>query len=66
MSAQIDDQIDDLPHPKSPCIGICSLDDADLCIGCRRSSAEIAAWSQMSAAEQWAVIEDLDRRPREG
>ncbi len=36
----------------TPCIGVCELDPDGLCRGCHRSSAEIAAWSQLGDAER--------------
>lgn len=51
-------------YPRSPCIQVCSLDDDERCIGCRRTLQEIVDWARMSAAEQRAVIDQLpDRRP---
>jgi predicted Fe-S protein YdhL (DUF1289 family) len=44
----------------SPCVGVCELDDAGLCSGCRRSSAEIAAWPMMDDAARLRVMERLD------
>ena len=41
----------------SPCIGVCSLDDAGLCLGCRRTTAEIARWSQMSDDERLRIMD---------
>jgi len=41
----------------SPCVGVCSLDDAGLCIGCRRTTAEIARWSQMDDDERLRLME---------
>jgi predicted Fe-S protein YdhL (DUF1289 family) len=46
----------------SPCIGICSLDDAGLCLGCRRSAAEIAAWTRMDDDQRLQLIELLSSR----
>ena len=35
---------------ETPCVDVCEVDEATgLCIGCRRSLAEIAAWGAMSA-----------------
>ncbi|HVU81024.1 MAG TPA: DUF1289 domain-containing protein, partial [Rhodanobacteraceae bacterium] len=34
--------------PVSPCIGVCRMDADGLCIGCRRTLAEIARWGTMS------------------
>ncbi|TCK04932.1 DUF1289 domain-containing protein [Marinobacterium mangrovicola] len=44
---------------RSPCIGVCMLDDDDLCTACRRSGLEIADWGAMSDDEKrriWALI----------
>lgn len=41
----------------SPCIGICSLDDAGLCEGCHRSAAEIASWTRMNDDERLHLVE---------
>ena len=48
--------------PPSPCINVCVLDEADVCRGCYRSRAEIAAWSSLPAADQWRVLEAVARR----
>ncbi len=36
----------------TPCIGVCTLDDAGLCDGCHRSIDEITRWAQMGEAER--------------
>src|SRR6185503_8066350 len=46
----------------SPCIKVCVLGPGDRCTGCLRTIDEIAAWSAMSAEEQWAVVRALDYR----
>ncbi|MBX9912730.1 MAG: DUF1289 domain-containing protein [Pseudomonadaceae bacterium] len=47
-------------HPEkplaSPCINVCALDDADICIGCQRSVAEITQWGRMSNVERRQVL----------
>jgi len=48
--------------PASPCCGVCRLDEAGFCLGCRRSLTEIARWREMSAAEQRAVLALLSGR----
>jgi hypothetical protein len=51
--------------PPSPCIGICELDPrTDTCRGCRRTRAEIAAWSTATPAEQRAIIRRVEQRQR--
>jgi len=49
----------------SPCIGVCRLDDKDICLGCFRSRNEIAQWTQMTCSEQLFVIAALDNRRKE-
>ncbi len=45
---------------QSPCIQICQIDpDQDLCVGCFRTLAEIAAWGAMSDAARDAVMAQL-------
>jgi len=39
----------------SPCLGICQLDERDLCIACMRSGMEIAEWGMMNDDEKRAV-----------
>jgi predicted Fe-S protein YdhL (DUF1289 family) len=49
-------------EPPSPCINLCTLDRAGVCIGCYRNIDEIARWTTMSAAERRQVIESAGRR----
>ncbi|MCU1719604.1 DUF1289 domain-containing protein [Pseudomonas sp. 5P_3.1_Bac2] len=41
----------------SPCVHVCALDDADICLGCQRSVAEISRWNQMDNTERRAVLQ---------
>jgi len=52
----------------SPCVGVCALDDDGLCLGCHRTSAEIARWIQMNDDERLRLMEDVlpDRESRRG
>jgi predicted Fe-S protein YdhL (DUF1289 family) len=44
----------------SPCVSICRLDPAtQICIGCGRTIAEIAAWSGLTEAERAAIVRRL-------
>jgi len=49
-------------YPVSPCIRVCTLDDNNVCVGCRRTLAEIAAWARMSPDEQCRVLAELPAR----
>ena len=46
-------------RPLSPCILVCTLDDTQRCLGCGRTLQQVSDWALMSAAEQWAVIDEL-------
>jgi uncharacterized protein len=41
------------------------LDEAGFCIGCLRTGDEIGRWRDMSASEQWQLIERLEERRRQ-
>lgn len=40
----------------SPCTSVCALNEADICVGCYRTAAEISRWSRMSNDERRAVV----------
>jgi predicted Fe-S protein YdhL (DUF1289 family) len=45
----------------SPCISVCRLDPAtQVCVGCGRTIAEIAAWPNLSDTERRAIIARLE------
>ena len=44
---------------KSPCNGICTLDNQDVCRGCKRTRAQISTWYVMSNDEKREVISNL-------
>lgn len=47
----------------SPCIGVCKLDDATgFCLGCARTSDEIAEWSGQTSAWRGALWDELPPR----
>ena len=41
----------------SPCTGVCMLGDDGLCLGCRRTAREIAAWPQMGDDERLRLMD---------
>ena len=48
---------------RSPCIGICVIDDASgWCEGCGRTLDEIAGWLAMGADGRDAVVAELEGR----
>ncbi len=51
---------------KSPCIGICSIDDhSGLCEGCLRTGEEISNWGKMSEDQRRQVLLALEQRQAE-
>ena len=48
--------------PPSPCINVCVLDGAGLCLGCLRTGDEIGRWRDMSPPEQWRLLERIEQR----
>jgi len=48
----------------TPCIGVCRIDSpTDLCIGCKRTRAEIGRWSQLTDDQRNDIMKLLcDRR----
>ncbi|HEX3848311.1 MAG TPA: DUF1289 domain-containing protein [Steroidobacteraceae bacterium] len=46
----------------SPCIGTCKLDAANVCIGCRRTLAEIAEWSGAGDERRLAILRHVEAR----
>ena len=50
----------------SPCNGVCILEeDTGLCVGCLRTSEEIAGWEEFSDAEREAVMDRIAEREAE-
>ena len=47
----------------SPCVKVCAMDaERRYCAGCLRTLAEIAGWSEMTAAERARVLACLAAR----
>lgn len=48
---------------ETPCVKVCRLDEASgLCVGCRRTAQEIAAWRVMTPQERAEVTRQLPAR----
>ena len=48
---------------QSPCTKVCTLDAAGgICLGCRRTGNEIAAWAEMTNAQRARIMAGLARR----
>lgn len=51
----------------SPCNGICIMDeDTELCVGCLRTSDEIANWEDYSDEQRAEVMRKITQREAEG
>jgi len=50
----------------TPCIGVCALDGEGICMGCQRTTDEIARWGVMDDDERMHLMDDvLPRREAE-
>ncbi len=45
---------------ESPCIGVCTLDDQQVCVGCQRTADEIAQWATFSDAQRTAIMQRVE------
>ncbi|WP_394752967.1 DUF1289 domain-containing protein [Crenothrix sp.] len=46
----------------SPCVGLCCLDNSDICVGCFRTLDEIKAWSQVDDKTRLMFIANAKHR----
>lgn len=46
----------------SPCVGVCALDEDDLCIGCCRSGEEISRWGSLDDDGKRAILKNVEER----
>jgi predicted Fe-S protein YdhL (DUF1289 family) len=47
----------------SPCIGVCRIDPrAGLCVGCARTTAEIAIWRDATEEQRARIVAELPSR----
>ncbi|MGB0664372.1 MAG: DUF1289 domain-containing protein [Pontibacterium sp.] len=49
---------------RSPCVGVCALDEHDVCIACHRHGMEIAEWGTMNDDEKRAVYAKIVKREK--
>ena len=49
----------------SPCVGVCALNENDVCIGCYRSGNEIREWNGYSNQDKQEVLTSCDKRTTE-
>ena len=48
----------------SPCIGVCALDEQDICTGCQRTGVEITQWTRMTEPQRREVLGRCQERAR--
>jgi predicted Fe-S protein YdhL (DUF1289 family) len=47
----------------SPCIGVCRIDPrAGLCVGCARTTGEIAVWRDATEEQRARIVAELSQR----
>ena len=49
-------------EPQSPCISVCLLDEANICVGCFRSADEITDWFMASAEQKREILRRTQQR----
>ena len=50
----------------SPCVGVCSIDPKiKLCVGCLRSTDEIAIWPQIDNKKALEIMREVKKRSLE-
>ncbi|HSC82628.1 MAG TPA: DUF1289 domain-containing protein [Pseudomonas sp.] len=52
----------DAPRVESPCRRQCCLDDAERCLGCGRTLAEILEWGAADGARRREICQAAQRR----
>ncbi|MET0181990.1 MAG: DUF1289 domain-containing protein [Caulobacterales bacterium] len=51
------------PAISTPCVSICEIEPAtEMCAGCGRTLAEIAAWVRLTEPQRRAIMETLPAR----
>ena len=58
----VTDTAENLPEIESPCIGVCSLTEDDVCIGCYRTVTEVIGWLNYTPEQRREIIESLPER----
>ena len=48
----------------SPCVGICALNNEDVCVGCYRTGVEISNWGDMAESEKRNILELVKEREK--
>lgn len=48
----------------SPCVGVCALDEQDICTGCQRTGVEISLWTRMNETQRREVLGRCQTRAR--
>ena len=48
----------------SPCVGVCALDEEDICMGCYRTGEEITHWGAMNDQQREEVMKKVGERER--
>ncbi len=52
-------------EPRSPCVSVCVLDDADVCVGCYRTAEEVTDWFLASNREKREILQRARQRMEE-
>lgn len=52
----------ELNTPPDPCIGVCTLDNKRICLGCRRTQDEICEWRNASNDRRKEILKECKAR----
>lgn len=58
----VKDDLNNEKPVKNPCVGVCALDQSDICIACHRSGIEICEWGVLTEAQKVEVLKKIARR----
>jgi len=47
---------------KTPCVRMCTLNKADMCLGCGRQLSEITSWSSFTSEQRNTIMDDCKAR----
>lgn len=65
MSIKIQQAVDEVADPASPCIRNCCLNAEDVCLGCFRHIDEIMAWRQLDVSAKKKVLQQCQQRQQQ-
>mgnify|MGYP001764018151 CR=1 FL=1 len=50
----------------NPCKSICKMDANNICVGCKRTKEEIAAWPKLTNEQKQVIVTRISTNVKEG